>query len=440
MSNPFYHRGAIRQVGDFHGRVSQINQILGLLRNGQSVSLMGPRRIGKSSLLIHLCHEDVRRPFNLHPPHALFVRVDCQELGGSPADEVYESLFLALREAAEEANLTLNMGQEGMGAGSYRALDRLLNQVARAGVLVVVLLDEFELLAANEQLTPYFFARLRGLTTKYGLAYLTASQRPLFAITADEAILSSPFFNIFVSLSLGLFTLDEARGLLTARLENTSTPFAPELLDHIIQLVGPHPFFLHLAGYHAFPLVAAGEYESPSQIDKPTEVEAEPHLAYVWQNLTAEERYGLATLAGGVEVVRVLEQQCLLVPLEEEIGSYAYPSQLLERFIRRQDVPGLIQADPFVIDLQRHTVRVPEKEMSLTGSQFNLLVCLATQAGQVVHAHDLERAVWQEALIEDPDRLKTLIKRLRRAIEPYDNWIMSERGIGYALRMPESGS
>jgi hypothetical protein len=66
-------------------------------------------------------------------------------------------------------------------------------------------LDEFELLAANEHLTPYFFARLRGLTTKYGLAYLTASQRPLFAITAEEEILSSPFFNIFVTLPLGLY-------------------------------------------------------------------------------------------------------------------------------------------------------------------------------------------------------------------------------------------
>jgi DNA-binding response OmpR family regulator len=40
-------------------------------------------------------------------------------------------------------------------------------------------------------------------------------------------------------------------------------------------------------------------------------------------------------------------------------------------------------------------------------------------------------------LKDDPDRLKTLIKRLRRAIEPYDSWIVSERGVGYALRAPE---
>lgn len=82
--NPFFHRGAIRRAHYFHGRQSEIDQILGLLRNGQSVSLIGPRRIGKSSLLLHLCRPQVRQALSLQPPHALFVLLDCQELGGSP--------------------------------------------------------------------------------------------------------------------------------------------------------------------------------------------------------------------------------------------------------------------------------------------------------------------------------------------------------------------
>jgi DNA-binding response OmpR family regulator len=45
-------------------------------------------------------------------------------------------------------------------------------------------------------------------------------------------------------------------------------------------------------------------------------------------------------------------------------------------------------------------------------------------------------AVWGDVLVNDPDRLKTLIKRLRRAIAPFDTWIISERGVGYALRPP----
>ena len=433
--NPFYHRGAIRRAADFYGRDAEISQILGLLRNGQSVSLIGPRRIGKSSLLIHLCRPQVRQRFNLSPGQSLFVMVDCQELGGSPPEEVYEALLTGLLDAAANAGIQLNGAQQ---PASYRTLDRLLRQLNQQEIPVVVLLDEFELLAVNEHLTPYFFARLRGLTTKYGLAYLTASQRPLFAITAEEEILSSPFFNIFVTLPLGLFALEEAAGLITNRLAASAIRFPEALQEYILFLVGPHPFFLHVAGYHAFqalvqekPLAAAEEL---SQLDGPVEIEAGSHLGYLWQNLTPTEQYALAIADGPIDSLRLLEQQCLLAQGDD---GYQYTNEILRRFVRRQEVAGLIQAGPFVIDQQRHQVWAKGQAISLTTSQFSILVRLCELEGQVVPGNDLETAVWGDVLVNDPDRLKTLIKRLRRAIIPYDTWIISERGVGYALRPPE---
>jgi len=437
--NPFFHRGAIRRVEDFVGREAEINQMLGLLYNGQSVSLIGPRRIGKSSLLLHLCHAAVRSPHRLDPPHALFVMLDCQEMAGSPPEEVYELMLDGLLDAAAEAGLSIDQAEQ---PGTYRALDRTLQQVYQQGAAVVVLLDEFELLAANQHLTPYFFARLRGLTTKYGLAYLTASQRPLFAITAEEEVLSSPFFNIFVTVPLGLFGEAEARELLRQRLSRTSVSFSDELTAYLLWLVGWHPFFLHIAGYHAVQALIAREArplarpEEPNlaAVDGPIEIESESHLGYLWQNLLPEEQHVLAIADGPVESLRQLEQQCLLV---NQDGQYRYSSEILRRFVRRQHVPGLIQAGPFVIDEQRHQVWGNGHELALTASQFSILVRLCAHAGQVVRGEDLELAVWGDVLVDDPDRLKTLIKRLRRAVDPLGNWIVSERGVGYALRPPE---
>ena len=434
IDNPFFHRGAIRRASYFHGRHIEVEQTLGLLRNGQSVSLIGPRRIGKSSILLHLCRPAVREQYGLQPPKALFVMLDCQELGGSPPEEVYEALLMGLVDAASDAGLALEPAQQ---PGTYRALDRALHQITRQDVPVVVLLDEFELLAANEHLTPYFFARLRGLTTKYGLAYLTTSQRPLFAITAEEEILSSPFFNIFVTLPLGLFSQEEAVTLFNNRLESSSISFSPSLIDHLLRLVGPHPFFLHIAGYHSFQAAVQGRFKSAEMgfvtVDEPIEIEAESHLGYLWHNLSIEEQAALALVDGPIDIMRQLEQQCLL---EGDNGLYHYTGAIIRRYVRRQQVSGLIQAQPFVIDLRRHQVWARGKLIGLTISQFSILVCLTQQAGQVVHGNDLEKAVWGEVLIDDPDRLKTLIKRLRRAIFPYENWIVSERGVGYALRQP----
>ena len=435
IDNPFYHRGAIRRAADFYGRESSISEILGLLRNGQSASIIGPRRIGKSSLLLHLCRESVRRDFNLHAPNALFILVDCQELGGSPPEEVYDALYTGVVDAAEPAGIKL---PESTGAGTYRALDRALNRVAQSGATVVVLLDEFELLAANEQLGPYFFSRLRGLTTKYGLAYITASQRPLYAITADEQVLSSPFFNIFVTLQLGLYSHAEAHGLLAQRLTNNSITFDEALANYLIDLVGPHPFFLHIAGYHAFQALHQGRQldsaESRSEIDDAIEIESNSHQSYHWNNLNHDEQYTLATLEGSIDIERMLEQQCLVHRGESGL---TYPSIILRRFVRRQTVEGVVQAGPFVIDPQRHQMKAKQQTIPLTNSQFALMIRLGQQFGQVVHGDELEIAVWNEVLVDDPDRLKTLIKRLRRAIEPYSDWIVSERGVGYALRSPE---
>ncbi|MEM7111786.1 MAG: winged helix-turn-helix domain-containing protein [Chloroflexota bacterium] len=434
IGNPFFHRGAIRRAAYFHGRDTEIAQILGLLRNGQSVSLIGPRRIGKSSLLIHLCRQEVREQLELGAPNTLFVLLDCQELGGSPPEEVYEVLLTELLDVAEEAKIDVgNVTPDG----TYRALDRILRTISRQNVAVVVLLDEFELLAANEHLTPYFFARLRGLTTKYGLAYLTASQRPLFAITAEEEILSSPFFNIFVTLPLGLYSDEEAQSLIETRLSQTDLSFSAELTNHLLFLVGPHPFFLHIAGYHAYQALSQGQSlttpEDIARLDGAIEMEARSHLGYLWHTLTAVEQHSFAIADGPIDSLRQLEQQCLLAYVDNE---YVYTSELMRRFVRRQEVAGLIQAEPFVIDQQRHQVWANGQEINLTTSQFSILVRLCQQSGQVVHGDDLETAVWGDVLVDDPDRLKTLIKRLRRAIDPYGSWIVSERGVGYALRPP----
>jgi hypothetical protein len=433
--NPFFHRGAIRRAEEFHGREAEISQIIGLCRNGQSVSIVGPRRIGKSSLLLHLRRPATRLAAGMDPSEGLFALLDCQELGGSPPEEVYEAIITSVVDAAESAGIDLGSRER---PGTYRSLDRILSAANRKGLSVVVLLDEFELLAANERLTPYFFARLRGLTTKHGISYLTASQRPLFAITADESILSSPFFNIFVTLSLGTFSESEARELLTHRLKGTGYSFPTELCNHLLQLVGLHPFFLHIAGYHAFHALIQ-ERNLPDRwqnfnIDAPIEIEANSHLGYLWQNLTEDEQYCLAVADGPIEILRQLEQQCLLLSTD---GVYRYTSEILLRFVRRQPVAGLIQVGPFVIDRQRHQVISGDKDVELTTSQFDLFARLGKQAGQVVQGQELERAVWGRPLKDDPDRLKTLIKRLRRALGTQGAWIVSERGVGYALREPD---
>ena len=54
LYNPFTNRGMINKENEFVGREREISDILARIRNGNSVSVVVERRIGKSSLLYHL--------------------------------------------------------------------------------------------------------------------------------------------------------------------------------------------------------------------------------------------------------------------------------------------------------------------------------------------------------------------------------------------------
>ena len=78
--NPFTYGNPISDPARFFGREREIEQVFSRLRNAEfeSSSLVGERRIGKTSLLNYLAHPDVRRQHGLEPDKYIFVYVDLQ--------------------------------------------------------------------------------------------------------------------------------------------------------------------------------------------------------------------------------------------------------------------------------------------------------------------------------------------------------------------------
>ncbi len=50
-ANPFFHRGPVRDPQYFFGRKREIDYVSDLLRQGQSVSISGPRRRARGCFL-----------------------------------------------------------------------------------------------------------------------------------------------------------------------------------------------------------------------------------------------------------------------------------------------------------------------------------------------------------------------------------------------------
>lgn len=367
---------------------------------------------------------------------AFFIYVDGQEMG--ELDDAGARGFLA-RQIVDRIppDLTPEILSPTI---SYHKFRNLVEQTTQRGLTVFLLLDEFEALAANPALTPRFFSSLRALSSQFNLVFVTASYHSLFDLTYARAdILSSPFFNTFAHLNLGLFSASAATGLIKTLAESADLSLPAEVIQRIVTLAGPHPFFLQMAAYHACEVLAeTGESEAvEAEWERRFEIEATPHFEYYWNHLSVESQHTLATLLfsnqGDIPSINMLNEAALV---RRSAYGWTYLSPTLERFVRRQSVPGLMQFGPFVLDITARQGLGSAGSLKITKTEFDALAFLIQNAERVVSPEEMETALWGDEYVEDPERVRAVIKSLRKSLGDDADYLATQWGEGYILKHP----
>jgi hypothetical protein len=416
-NNPFYHRGPVSDPAFFFGRGPETDFLFELLRKGQSVSVSGPRRIGKTSLLLHVKDPGVAAAHSFPAEGAEFLLLDGGALDGLGEEDFYGAVFRELGEPSDSVPYP-------------RFLEFVRGRLSGGGRNLVILLDEFELFASNPRFGLAMFNRLRALAAQYPVRFVTASKYPIWKLTqVHSETLSSPFFNFFAPLSLGPLEESEARRLPAMLSSIAGKPFSERTIDRILALAGPHPLFLQVAGFRVFEAaagdgeVADSEWES---VRRRLLADLEPHLQYYWNELGEEERYGLAALPlEGGENSSLVEAGL--------ISGGRYIGSILEQFVRRQKVAGLLQGGPFLLDLRRNQAIAAGKPVHLTPTEFSLLKILLQNPGRVLTPLEIETSLWPGEQILDPDRARGVVKKLRNALGETGELLVNRRGLGYLL-------
>jgi tRNA A-37 threonylcarbamoyl transferase component Bud32 len=237
--------------------------------------------------------------YGLDPDRFLYLYLDLEGMSSARREDFWVELLDRLAGALPPGPL-LERTERMLDAGELRftTVRRLLRRVRDAGLDLVLTLDEFEGLARNPAFEPDFYGELRSLAGELGIVYLTASKRGLYELTYHHSdTLSSPFFNIFSELPLGLMPDDEAQEMLRALSAQGDGPgFCDEEIDLALELAGPHPFFLQVAGYYLYELPGRGEPQVPEAYDRAARrftAEAEDHYRYFWSQLGEQERQAL---------------------------------------------------------------------------------------------------------------------------------------------------
>lgn len=235
MPNPFFYGGRITSPANFIGRTKELQTIFSALEIANSgqlqhVQVVGPRRIGKSSLLYHITQ--VYKQRLTQPEKYRFVYVDlddarCHTLAGL-LNYILSGLNISSKPTTlakfQEAVVELNRNQ---------------------GIYPVICLDEFEhLTKRKDQFPNEVFEVWRSLASGSELAFITSSQTSLGQLI-QQGNLTSTFHNIFTYLELGNFTEAEARTLLA---RNTDSPFVEDEVNRLFKLAGYQPAHLQIAG------------------------------------------------------------------------------------------------------------------------------------------------------------------------------------------------
>jgi serine/threonine-protein kinase len=331
--NPYLNRTAIKDDRGFFGRNRELATMFSRIDAGepQSVSIVGERRIGKSSLLRALLRR--KQLFLRRPDEYLFVYLDLHEKVHGDISNFFAALI-------EGLGLTRQNADIGKVAPTYEGIRTAVAQIDRSRLKLVLVLDEFEAVTQNEKFTIEFFSFLRSLPNNYAVSFIVSSSRELQDLCHSKEVAGSPFFNIFHKLNLGSFTPEEAAELIaqpSAAAGYSLEPYA----SFLVGMGGYFPFFLQMACCTFF------ESRNDSQAAQEPDIEhirskfleeALGHFEYVWDHLSERERTACSRIGARDQLneqdrsfIRALIRRGYVF---ERAGEMRLFSDVFEEFIR----------------------------------------------------------------------------------------------------------
>jgi hypothetical protein len=275
-----------------------------------SVSVVGERRIGKTSLLHYVSAPEVIKRWNADAVPSIFLYRDCGTITRFTITRFWKSIL----EQFEEELVARQLGEHLQAeVAAIHALDEitfddvidLLRSIERANLLLVLLLDEFEFLIRtdtpdNLAQTRDFLAGMRGLINQPTRVFslIVATRRPLASLCEDIPFMGSPFYNNFVNVQLRPFSQREAESLIDQMLAGTDVRFTRTDKRTVFDLAGTHPLLVQAAAACIFDLKSSSQSRDLELVTYRFTELVQQQFVDLWRSSHLNEKEILVLLAG----------------------------------------------------------------------------------------------------------------------------------------------
>ncbi len=296
MPNPYSNRNRLEQNSSmFFGRVAEMRSIGDSLckEYPESVSIIGERRIGKSSLAIRIFHK-LKAEKDTLP-----VYLDFDEFAGycNSQDEFFKQLSeLFSKSVSQKPEIKNKIDMSCFE--NYPSFRGFVEKNASKGIKFVIFIDEFEHLPNNKFADKSFFSHLRAIADKpeNRLAFVTISLRNLNELNhkSEEHLV---YWNIFKTQTIGLWDNESIMQFRHKGFNENGFSLTHDEIEKIVYYAGSFPFFNQIVCEHIFDAKT-----SKSEIDwYKVEAELFPHFKNLWENRTEEEQRFLKKLKNNVK-------------------------------------------------------------------------------------------------------------------------------------------
>lgn len=295
MKNPFDFLSKIKDPKSFFGRKEILYKLYRMLNSLGNCSVVGPRRIGKSSLLYHMALPDTYSSSS-HLDEAetyVFAFIDLEVIAMLGVDDF---LMMAVKRLCQESSGRLQNPPEEYG--TVRGFPSFLEEACAKNLKLVLCCDEFESLDPQKgfECDNGFFSFLRAMSDGYGLTMVTSSRIPLHELCLEGNLPTSPLWNVFDNFPLGLMTEDEMLSLIKEPFARSGISLTKDETSFISDLAGPHPFFLQMACYYLFESKVTQSFPDLSEVKEEFLDKAVKHYDSTWVKLGNRQKEGLRCL------------------------------------------------------------------------------------------------------------------------------------------------
>jgi hypothetical protein len=276
--NPYDNREMLMPDSDmFFGRQREMNTIRDLIKHAKNVSIVGERRIGKSSLAFRLYHE------LKDADNTIAVYIDCDAFPETLSTK--QDFYIMLSDTFKHA-LQDSQSRQDLFA-CFRTFKRFIEKNAQKGISFIIFLDEFERLVQMPCADDTFFSNLRSLGNNplNNLAYVTLSKLELRKLV-HHAIQSSKFWNIFHPITLGLIDEPAIKALRETGFQKAGFQLTEEDITFINDFAGRFPFFNQIVCFHVFESKVMNT--AMNEIGVKSELIA--HYETLWDSRTRQEQ------------------------------------------------------------------------------------------------------------------------------------------------------